>query len=98
MADVKARKYINDPKGLVADIDKHLSSKAVRSDIRRAGPERKGLETARKSIEFVENKIRSAQGTVTDVNWEGDIITWTFTYPNGETGEFSYAVGPRPTQ
>lgn len=92
-ADVEAKKYFTDPKGLAQDVDKYINSEEVQSELFQYAdnPKERSRQVISKKAERVESKITSAGGKVQNVRMEGRTRIWTVKWPDGTTSEVSYA-------
>lgn len=88
-ADIDAVKYFTDPKGLIEDINKYMSSKEVRRKLLvfsddKATKDKKSYELKEK---FIQSKINAAGGEILDGRLEGKTVIWTVKWPDGSTSE-----------
>jgi len=92
-ADVEARKYFTDPEGLVSDVDKHVSSKEVRSQLFQYAddPRQKEIETVRAKEKFIRGKIVATGGKIVAEKLDGRNFVYTVKWPDGTTSEVTYA-------
>jgi len=90
--DIKAKKYFTDPKGLVADIGKHINSEDVQNQMFALGGDEKaqGRKRAELTAGFIESKITGAGGVVTSVNMDGRTRIWTVEWQDGSTSEVKH--------
>ena len=93
VADVKAKKYFTDPKGLAQDVDKHVTSEEVQSQLFQfaADPRQREIETIRAKERFITNKIIASGGTIVEQKLDGRTFVYTVKWPDGETTEVRYA-------
>jgi len=88
LADVKAEKYLTDPKGLSKDINKYKNSNVFRDIMLQIDDP---VEGQRKSeeliIDFVDDKIKVTGGKILKSGYDGDDLVWIVKTKTGETVE-----------
>ena len=90
-ADVKAKKYFTDPKGLVGDVDKYINSEEVQNRLFALDPSQRDRETIREKEKYIMNKITSTGGEIVASRLEGRTFVWSVKWPDGKTSEVRYA-------
>lgn len=95
-ADVSAEKYFTDPKGMIADIDKYISSEEVQNRLfQYADDERKmQVETVRAKEKYITSKISGAGGKIVKAEVDTDTgeFIYTVKFPSGNTRVLRYKV------
>ena len=91
--DVSAKKYFTDPKGLVQDVDKYVSSDEVQNELFQYAdtPQSLEREKVRRKEQFIEGKITSSGGTIIEARLDKKTFIWKVKWPDGTTSEVKYA-------
>jgi len=91
--DIEAQKYFTNPKGLAADVGKHISSDEIQNKLIRFSndPKKLKIETVRASEEFIVGKITGAGGKILESKLEGRNFVWKVEWPDGTTSEVKHA-------
>ena len=91
--DVSAKKYFTDPKGLVQDVDKFISSDEVQNELFQYSDTPQSLEREKVSRkeQFIEGKITSSGGTIVKARLDGRTFVWEVKWPDGTVSEVKYA-------
>ena len=91
--DIEAQKYFTNPKGLAADVSKHISSDEVQNRLIRFSndPRKLKMETVRSSEEYIVGKITGSGGKIIEQKLEGRTFVWKVKWPDGTTSEVRHA-------
>lgn len=91
--EVKGQLYFTDPKGLVADVDKYVSSEEVQNNLFQyaSDPRKMEVETIRAKEKFIRRKITSSGGEIVDEKLDGRTFVFTVKWSDGTTSEVRYA-------
>lgn len=91
LADVKARKYLTDPRGFARDMRKYMGSEAVLGPTFNLGEDERPRALARLAEKEAVRLIKSTGGKIVSSRVEGRTFIWTVKWPDGTTSEVSYA-------
>lgn len=91
--DIKAKKYFTSPKGLVADVDKYISSDEVQNQLIRHSDDPGKLDREKISMkeQYIRGKITGSGGDITGAKLEGRTFVFTVKWPDGTITEVRYA-------
>jgi len=92
-ADIKAKKYFTDPKGLTSDVEKYINSDDVQRRLFALDPSEQDKAAIAEKEKFIISKITGAGGKI-DYNKtrvEGRTFVFVVTWPDGKTSEVRYA-------
>lgn len=95
--DIKAKKWLTDPKGLPVAIDKHVEEAKKSIDYIKllAEDDPKGHLKSRfireKTVAFIEGRITGMGGSIVSVKMDGRTRVWTIKWPDKSESEVRYA-------
>lgn len=92
-ADIEAKKYFTDPKGLVADVDKHVASEEIQNQLFQysGDTKKREVETVRAKEKFIRGKIAASGGAIVDEKLDGRTFVFKVKWNDGSTSEVRYA-------
>jgi len=90
-ADVDARKFFTDPKGMANDVGKWIDDTTQRVQWALEDTEiDRQRKKAEMSAQYIRGKITSAGGEVKNIKVDGRTMIWTVKWPDGKTSEVKY--------
>ena len=91
LGELEGQLYFKDP-DWTDKVTKHLSSEDVANKIFSTDPEQRQSTREVETVRFIENKIITGGGTIDNVTFTNGIMTWTVTWPSGDTETISYGI------
>jgi len=89
LADVKAEKFLTDPRGLSAAVDKYMNSEDLKNKLFDLEGDAYSRAVMKEKADFIEGKIKGI-GSVDSVRMEGRTRIWTVRRKDGTTFEVRY--------
>lgn len=94
LEELKGEKYFSSPKGLSADIEGLINTKAFSDQmflLAQDDPAAANDYYNSTVFEYIENKITSKGGEIVDYTQKGNTVIWTVKWPSGRTSEVRHA-------